>query len=182
MKPVLTKADFYRRFYAGEFGNHSPMWSTLQDWKASGYDKEVAIRTLRPGGRCDYLIHPRDVARRYASFITQGYRPGELNISAQCPEQDKTIQGEVGRSSRGLELYCSTSVLPMREALRLSGFEVHGLAAQQLLNQHLCSNSLTWMNHLLESYPDHTIEFTTLRYPWGTVPHHNTLIWEVRAY
>lgn len=180
--PALTKQDFYRRFYAGEFGNHGPMWKTFDEYWGSGYNKPIAIRTLRRGGRCDYFIERDESRERYRSFLADGYRDEELNFSAQAPEQDKLLQGEVALSDRGIELFGSTSLEPMRVALATAGFHVHGLKAHSWLKSTMCANSWEWLNVLLERYPGHTIEFTTFRYPWGVLPRYSCVIWEVRRY
>ena len=180
--PVLTKRDFYRRFCAGEFGNHSPTWSTLDEYQQSRYDKPIAIRTFRQGSRCDYMIPQDQVVDRYHSFLADGYAPNELNYSAQCPEEDKLLQGEVCQSPRGLEFFGSTSLEPMRVALTTAGFRCHGLTAHSWIKTHMCPNSWEWLQILLSRYPGHVIEFTTLRYNWGVLPRFNTLFWETRFY
>lgn len=180
IKPVLTKQDFYRRFYAGEFGNHGPMWSSLEAWRESRYDKPIAIRVLSVGGRCDYNIAAQDVEQRTEDFMRDGWT--DLNWSAMAPTERTTLQGEVMRSSSGLELFASRVRLPMRDALRSGGFRASGLRAQMLIASHLDASSREWLDHLLDTYPDHVIEFSTFAIPWGVAPHRNTVIWEVRRY
>ena len=180
MPPVKTKTNFYRRFYAGEFGNHGPMWSTLDKWRESGYNKPIAIRALIPGGRCDYNIPATEVQRRTDDFHRTGWK--DLNWSAMAPTERTALQGEATRSPRGLDMFVSVERLPMRDALRAGGFRVHGLRANLLLARHLDPVSLDWIKHLLDEYPDHSIEFSTFEVPWGVIPHRNTVIWEVRLY
>ena len=182
IRPVLTKKDFYRRYYQGEFGNTSYMWSNFLEWESSGYSKLVAIRTLRPKGRCDYFIPNWDVAFRWNDFIDNGYHPEELNISAQIPEEDKLCQGEVSIVDGKLHAWLSEDLRPMRSALRENSFHLKGFKAHWYLKAKLCHNSWEWLWYLLENYPGHTVEFSTLRYSWGTIPGHNTIIWEVRKY
>ncbi len=169
---IKNKAIFYRLFYKGKFGNYSPMWQSYEDWERSRYPGLVAIRSLKPGGRCVYLIPPHKVKKYISQWV------GPYNISAQCPEKDKIIQGETD----GYNGFFSKGPEPMREALRKSGYHTTGLRTHLTLKHSMCSNSWEWYNELLILYPGHIIEFTCLRYPWGMLPHHNTLFWEVRAY
>lgn len=178
---VLTKSDFYRRFYAGEFGNHGPMWRNLHEWRAARYFAPVAIRTLVRGGRCDYLIPHNEVESRYAEFL-EVYSPEQLNISAQVPEKDKLLQGEVTVTEGGLSLFWSRDLEPMRIALAKDGRHSRGLAAKHLLESALNPVSMDWLNHLFAEYPGHVVEFTALRYNWGVLPGYNTVFWEVRLY
>lgn len=133
-------------------------------------------------GRCDYLIPRDEVRARYKSFLAGGYSPGQLHFSAQCPEEDKLLQGEIAKLDHGLSLFASISVLPMRQALSTAGFHLQGLQAHMLLKRCLCPNSWEWLQHLFDEYPGHVYEFTTIRYPWGVIPNHNTVWWEVRNY
>lgn len=179
--PVRTKADFYRRFHAGEFGNHGPMWATLEEWKKSGYDKPIAIRTMKPGGRCDYDIQKGQVAERTADFILQGWR--ELNYSAMSPHDCNAIQGEICQLPSGIHLFASTAVeLPMRPALATAGRHWNGATAVAVLRHFMDASSYEWMWHLLDSYPGHVLEFTTFTRPYGVIRGMNTVWWEVRLY
>jgi len=180
-EPVRTKVDFYRRFYAGEFGNHGLMWSSLEDWRSSGYRLPIAIRVLQQAGRCDYNIPPEAVAERTQQFYEAGWM--NLNWSAMAPLDCTTLQGEVSRTERGLTLFCSRlNGLPMRPALAQGGEHHCGLSALMLLRQACDPDSLDWINYLLDEYVDHVIEFTCMDCNWGVFPGRNTVIWEVRRY
>lgn len=182
-RPVKTKADFYRRFQNGEFGNSSPQWGSLEEYIKSGYTGLIAVRTRTPGGRCDYFIPPEKVVSTVNSFLSQGYSPQDLHFSAQCPEEDKLLQGETQRTQYGLYLFGSTNAdLPMREALKRDSFQLFGLEAHLMSKNRMCPSSWEWLNYLLDAYEDHVVEFTTIKYPWGTIPGYNTIFWEVRAY
>jgi hypothetical protein len=156
------------------------MWKTLAEWKASRYPDPVAIRSLTVGGRCDYWIPAAELPARYADF-RRTYRVDQLNISAQAPEHEKVLQGEVCRQP-DLQLFWSRNLEPMRAALALDGRQSHGLAALQILRSSLCPNSLDWMMFLLDAYPGHVVEFSSFRRYWGTLPRFNTVFWEVRLY
>ena len=182
MERVATKQQFYREFYKGSFGNHGPMWRTFDEYWQSGYSEPIAIRTLGIGTRCDYFI-PRDaVADRMQSFLADGWKVDQLNFSAQIPEEDKLIQGEVMQTFEGLSLLYSRSLLPMRQALATEPQRAAGLKARFLLQSAMDAASFDWLFELFDRYPGHAVEFTTLRYPWGVIPGMNTVFWEVRDY
>lgn len=177
-KPVLTKADFVRRYAQGEFGNRSPTWETLDSFQRDGYRGLVHVRNGRVvGGKTHYNTRPEDVARLW--------QPGWI-ISAMIPpdvECGLLLQGEVTRTVRGLSLYYSRQPKPQRIALAEDGRSVFGVLAVVLLREAMCSYSYEWLEHLLDAYPNHVIEFSTYSQKWGTLyPLYNTVFWEVRAY
>ncbi|MDX1372171.1 MAG: hypothetical protein R3321_06855 [Nitrososphaeraceae archaeon] len=177
MKPIETKKQFYKLFHKGYFGNTSPYWSTYEEYYNSGYNKPIAIRTRKAGGKCEYFVERKNVKERLKYFTD------EVQFSAQCPEEDKLLQGEVQLTNRGMYLFGSTNLqLPMRDALKNDSFHIFGLKAHLYVKNAMCPNSWEWLNELFTLYPDHIIEFTTLRYSWGTDPGFNTLFWEVRKY
>lgn len=178
--PVTNKADFYRRFYAGEFGNHGPMWSSLDAWRKSGYADPIAIRTLRPGGRCDYNIPADQVDERTSEFIKQGWP--ELNWSAMAPTHRTIVQGEACLLPGGLSLFVSRELLPMRDALRVGGKHVNGVMATALLRGACDPDSYDQIQNLLDSYENHVVEFSVFGCCWGVIDNRNTVIWEVRRY
>jgi hypothetical protein len=179
-RPVNTKKDFYRRFQKGEFGNRSETWETYDEYVQSGYEDFIVIRSKTPGGPCIYFLERKTVPKALETFHAKGYY--DLNFSAQCPEQDTELKGEVCLTHRGLFLRGSFSTLPMREAIKNHAFNAVGLTAHLVIRNSMNASSWDWLQHLLATYTEHVIEFTALRYCWGTNPGHNTLFWEVRNY
>src|SRR5687768_4640924 len=119
MEPVSTKANFVRRYQAGEFGNRAPTWENFVDWAMAhlGGDKLELfhIRNRVAGAMTWYDVPKYRMADDWA-VATKLYDPSELYISAMAPTHLTTIQGELLRSSRGLELYYSTVRKPMRQS------------------------------------------------------------------
>jgi hypothetical protein len=70
----------------------------------------------------------------------------------------------------------------MREGLAKDGKQVYGATAARLMREFLNDKSFEWVQYLLDSYPDHVVEFSTYDVEWGTVPGHNTVFWEIRKY
>lgn len=180
---INTKQQFYNLFKTGAFGNSSPHWDTYKDYLASNYRDIIAIRTRTPGGRCDYFVPKNEVSERIKDFISDGWPLDQLHYSAQCPEHDGLMKGEVQLTSQGLYFHGSTSTeLAMRQALIQDSFHLFGFEAHLFIKNRMCPNSWEWLQELFDLYPGHIVEFTTLRYSWGTVPGFNTLFWEVRNY
>lgn len=179
-KPVLTKADFVRRYRLGEFGNHSPTWGTLGEYLDSNYSGRVHIRNRVAGGPTYYNLSQIAVI---ATFKYVPYNPKNWYISAMAPHEHNLIQGEVWDGPGGLYLHGSFERnLPMRDALTVAPLDWHGLQARMLLRSVMNDLSWNWFQWLLEAYPDHVIEFSAFSQCWGTVPGHNVVIWEVRNY
>lgn len=182
-KPVLTKRDFVRRFMLGEFGNKGPNWDTLEEYEASGYTGLVHLRNRIAGGPTWYDIESRQVSAMYRHVLNIGVVSAKnLYLAGMAPTHETLFQGEVQQSERGLDLYFSTVRKPMRDSLREGGQQVSGILSTVLLRHYLCPNSLDWLYTLLERYPLHVIEFSTYAVNWGTLPHFNTVFWEVRRY
>lgn len=182
-KPVLTKADFVRRYEAGEFGNAAPTWLTFGGWAESGYEGQMHIRNRITGGPTYYDIHPYGVGSAWNKLTRKQKIPeSSLYLSAMAPTSLTAIQGEVIRYSLGLDLRYTRRRVPMREALRKEQHRVTGIVAKIILEHELCSKSYDWMTYLLEAYPEHVIEFSTYGRCWGTLPGYNTVFWEVRKY
>jgi len=182
-KPVLAKGDFARRYRLGEFGNASPTWESLEAFQRDSPDEGLYhLRNGRvAGGVTYYKQTPAQVVERWGGVSD----PSAWYCSQQVPlgvEQSLRLQGEVMRTERGLYLYYSTVPLPMRDALRQRAESVYGIMAGLLLRDALCWNSYEWLGVLLDRYPDHVVEFSTYGIPWGTLPHYNTIFWEVRLY
>ena len=187
--PVLTKANFFRRFYADEFGNRGPIWFAEQygDWHnrycgahAPPADVRFMIRSVntKAGGG---LMLPWLTAHEVQS-VWLSHHKEELSISLMAPHHHQTINGEVMRDHRGLCLYYSEVKEAMRPSLARGGKQVFRLQAGMVLRQNLTSHDRDWLMHLLNLYPEHVIEFTAFNRTWGTVPRSQCVIWEVRRY
>ncbi|MCK9569389.1 hypothetical protein M0R72_10665 [Candidatus Pacearchaeota archaeon] len=185
-EPVLTKADFVRRYAAGnEFGNHSPTWSRVEDFLAEPplHDgQKYHLRNRVTGGPTWYNIDEDAVAFAFYALLHEGIRSEDLYLSAMAPTELTLIQGEVMRSPWGLYLYYSQVAKPMREALAERAQSVSGLTAMMLLKRYMCQRSYEWLEYLLEEYDGHVIEFSSYGKCWGTLPGMNTVWWEIRKY
>ena len=195
-RPVLTKLDFVRRYQAGEFGNRSPTWDCLDDW----FDESpwltqgelYHIRSKAIGGYGEYDLGYAKLPRRWKALafgdtndwkVYAEQRSDKFYISAMAPHEQGIIQGEICRTFRGLELYWTTALLPMRDAFKVYGGRTEiGLKAIMTLKKTMDPLSYEWVQYLLDAYEDHVIEFSTFGVNWGTIPNRNTVIWEIRRY
>lgn len=189
---VLTKRDFVRRYQNSEFGNAPPTWDSLADWatwavlKPTGFwlqtDRLYHIRNRIASGPTYYDVTANSMIYKWDSLITQGAKAKNLYISEMAPTALTLFQGEVCQSTEHLWLTYSLLPFTMREALAKQTLVTCGIMASALLRKYMDDNSYGWLEHLLETYPGHVIEFSVFSKPWGTVPNHNTVFWEVRAY
>lgn len=177
-KPVLTKADFVRRYKAGEFGNHSPTWNTVKELAASNYQGLVHLRNRVAGGATYYDLQPNAAMTRWRKMTN----PQQFYCSAMAPTSKTLIQGEVQLHPGGMYLFYTTVAKPMRAALATCADGAYGIIAGCILRRLMCVNSWEWLQYLLDAYPDHVIEFSTYATNWGTLPNYNTVFWEVRRY
>ena len=179
--PVLTKTDFVKRFFAGEFGNRGPTWNTLKEYLDSDYNGLMHIRNRQKGGPTYYNVPSAELLTKWTELgcTDQGYY-----LAAMAPTDKTTVQGEIMLGPRGLELYYSTVRKPMREALAESARQVRGLEAALILKGCMDPASYDWLQVLLERYDDpiHVIEFSCFSVNWGTICNRNTIIWELRSY
>ena len=182
--PVLTKKDFVRRYAANEFGNASPTWNTFQDWvDGEGWLKGSLfhIRNRVKSGKTWYDV-PAVYLRGKWIEATALCGEGGLYISSMAPTERTVIQGEVQEGLWGLDLTYTRVRKPMRDALAEETKTVTGLMATMLLAGSMNDLSYAWLRYLLETYPNHVVEFSVYETCWGTVPGYNTVFWEIRAY
>lgn len=182
MKPsVLTKVDFVRRYQAGEFGNRSPTWNTYAQFLRDRYTGLVHIRNRIQGAKTWYNVPASQVGFKLDQIVNEGWNRSLLYFSGMAPTEKTTFQGEVVQSTDYLDLFYSHVPLPMRDSLLQGGKQVSGLKALGLMKTYMDPSSFDWVQELLEEYPGHVIEFSCYSVNWGTVPHRNTVIWEVRG-
>lgn len=188
--PVLSKKDFVRRYAKGEFGNASPTWQSYKHLRRDSgrgsillcdSEQRWHIRNRIIGGKTWYDVEGINL---YDAWLLACCEVGTINlyISAMAPTDKTLIQGEVQQTEEHLYLTYSRLALPMRKALAKGQSHLTGILAVETLRYFLCYNSFEWLQHLLNTYPLHVIEFSTYDVDWGTVPHYNTVFWEIRSY
>ena len=184
--PVQTKQDFVRRYALGEFGNHSPTWGSLAEFIAYKYPSTRVglchIRNRIAGGPTWYSVPGEEVEHHWKQLVLHGADANNLYISLMAPTEQTLFQGEVIQDVGGLDLTYTTVAKPMRDALHERSLRARGIIAVALLRYYLCPRSYEWLQVLLDRYSHHAVEFSTYSRNWGTLPHYNTVFWEVRLY
>lgn len=180
--PVLSKADFVRRFQLGEFGNKTQNWDTYDEFQQSGYRGLVHIRNRVAGAKTWYNVPACDVFYEMRQIIAHGEAEEKnLYLAAMAPTAETVIQGEVFRGTDGLSLYYSTVAKPMRDSLLEGGKQVCGLRAKLLLEHYLDAVDYEWIQDLLDRYDSHVVEFSCYNCLTGSLKR-RMIIWEVRNY
>ena len=186
-RPVRTKPDFVRRYAQGEFGNASPTWRDIEDFKMevvlkrTDASKRYSLRSSVAGDKTQYNLNDWECLKEWRVLENLGLKG--WYASEMSPHQHNRLQGELLRTPSGLQLHYSMQVdLPMKDALRKDGKTVYGTVANILLQQKLTVSDFEWVMFLLDTYEDHVVEFTAFNVAWGTVLNSKCVIWEVRLY
>lgn len=180
---VLTKEDFVRRYKQGEFGNASRTWNNVKDWMEATHcdpDAKYHLRCRKIGGPTFYNLSERELFLTAANTV--GGDSENYYISEMAPHHLGTIQGEVQRQAKGLYLRYNFVQKPMRDAFEEQELHCWNLQALHLIRCYMNQKSQDWLEHLLDTYEGHTVEFSCFSKEWGSVPGYNTVFWEVRNY
>ena len=188
MNPVLTKQDFVKRYAQGEFGNRPRTWLTYQDWAFDNLGesklKRFHIRNRVANGPTWFDINKGDMSTVLSRIASQGVSLESLYFTEMVDHTRNCIQGEVVETPTNLHILYSTARgagANMRAVLPTAN-HARGVVAVTILREMLPVQDYDWLRHLLDSYPEHVVEFTTLTCEVGVVPGSKTLFWEVRKY
>jgi hypothetical protein len=180
-----TKTENDKFFQRGFYGNKLRTWGSFEEWQASAYPGHVSIRYKEPQSPwCRYNVTPDHVPVWLQQFRAEGAVMEKFIFGEMAPDERLTIQGELHRSEKGLELFCSVFKGRMREALTNANGAVTftGAGALAVLQTYLTGSSYSDLEELLEFFPDHVIEFSTYEMCLGSCRGRNSIVWEVRAY
>lgn len=182
--PLRNKRDMYDALAAGRLGNTIPQYFSVADWLPDSTEYPYwGVRTLTPGGPCSLHCHQDDVPRTAAGFIAAGHG---INISAMVDMvATVTLWAEVVETTEGLYVGAVEYPTPgasWRAIMPTAQRPCRRTAAIQVLARHLNPNSLADLRALLSAYTEHVVELSALDRCFGTVPHRNAVIWEVRSY
>lgn len=202
---IKTKREFYELSHAGLLGNTVRQWE-YEEFLISQFCGPVAVRHKEPGSPwCRYDLAPEDAAIYVEELVDcNGARYEDFQISEHSPDHLVTVQGEVMRSHRGLELqYAWRSGKRMRQSLSLPRatvlktdwkiihvdtaypllhvYDSHGAEAALLLRWFMDGQSRDFLDEIWDRYPDSVVEFACYEKPVGLLGW-NTLFWEVRDY
>ena len=189
---ITKKAQMYRLFETGAFGNRPQTWSKVTDMLDSGFQGEVGLfRKSREsgGGRVDYYVPYDQVSARLEDWAAEGIVSTDIQITEMARHEHNLLQGELlapALKPDTLEecgwwlAYNCEPGLTMREA-RVKPWRTMGPYCRQLLSELMDERSYANLRRLVEEYPGHVIEFAVFKKTLG-VKRWNTIFWEVRYY
>lgn len=185
---VRDKLDMYRRLGRGEFGNTLPQWVDVSAWRADNAGSMLpfwGVRTMAAGGPCRLNCPAAEVPSTFAEFERTGFR---AQISAMVDRvATVTLWADIWDSPAGLVVYGIefpdiAGGWDWRNSMPTRGRHWHGTAAKLLLARHLNPNSLADLGDVFDRFPGHVVEVSALDRCYGTIPHRNAIVWEVRNY
>ncbi|MDB6175496.1 MAG: hypothetical protein JWL59_4807 [Chthoniobacteraceae bacterium] len=183
---VETKAQNFRLYEGGVYGNKLKTWDSLDKVRLSSYIGRVVMRYKGRLGGARYpglgeQVSQQEARVQLSKWLALGAREAEVVYNEAAPDEGLLIQGELMRSIDYYSLFWSSEKTTMRLAMR-NGRQVHGLKALFLLKEHLFPSSFVDLEELLVIFPDAVVEFSAYRFALGSIPNRNTIIWEVRNY
>lgn len=194
---ISNKREFFLLWETGVLGNRTRLWrdpteamfwAQAQDFarnkRVTGTWPEIGFREIRKPGSAGAGAWCK-VPWSMVGITAEEWRAAgrEFVMDDGAPDDKRTLQGEVCRTTRGMEGYLTTAKLPMRQAFAEGHAKQYGyLATRLLLEKYMDPSSRDDLDALLEQYPDAAVEFTCFSVNVGVLPHRNTLFWETRDY
>jgi len=180
----------YARLAAGEFGCTIPQFFSVGEWTNHPDSERHAwwgVRSLTPGGPCRLNCPTDEVVDTACRFLDDDHR---INISMMVDKVATVTawlelwDSPIGLVVEGIEWPDTSGGWTWRNSMPdpARRKQWRGTVAQLVLRRHLNENSYADVTELLERYPDHVIELSTLNRCLGTVEHRNHVVWEIRQY
>lgn len=189
---VLDKAQSFRLWRTGAYGNKLRAWSTVGEYLRSDFRGKVALRSRRGGGGqfCVYDVPPWEVPLAWGDLVAEGADPDDVMVNEAAPDQHVVLQGEywngsyLGRDGypRSCYLFYSRTQDQMRAALIRAPEVAEGLRADLMIEQVMSPGSREDWEDLKARFPEHVFELSVYDVFLGDVPRRNALVWEVRRY
>jgi hypothetical protein len=182
---VAGKAQNYRLWQGGFYGNKLRAWRTLPDLYNSDYRGNTTIRYLGDvGGQwCRYDVPFDLVGPATHELMCDGADIDRIMYNEALPDESLVLQGELWTGADAwLWMRYSTVCKKMRDALAETTQFSSGLKSLNLLKSHMSPSSFSDLEVLIERYRDHAIEFSVCSCPFGNTAGRNAVVWEVRSY
>jgi hypothetical protein len=183
---IKGKAEMYKLYEAGAFGNKLRTWTSTDAFLADDYKGLVTLRykaAAGGGGWCAYDVPADKVTETVAQWVSEGADPALVAVNESAPDEKLIVQGDVGRlpEAGGFVFNHASEKTKMRIAMKNSQHS-YGIEAQTLLREQLSPNSYDDVMTLLDLYPGSIVEFSAYAMNVGQLPGRNAVIWEVRNY
>jgi hypothetical protein len=191
MSVIANKKKNYELCHSGAYGNRVLQWASLAEWKASGYNKPVAMRVAGSagGGPSSFHVPSNGVemlARSWQKWKRVSLDDIRLSEMADGP---RVLQGEYLNDvyiQDGEPHHCyflgTFESGPMPLALEKSSFTTYGLRADLLLRHYMTPASYEDWQGLLLQYPGHVLEVSVWDSCLGDLTNRNAIVWEIRRY
>jgi hypothetical protein len=187
---ILTKRKNYELCQAGAYGNRILQWNSIEEWRASGYDKPVAMRVALQagGGPKAFHVPPNVVDVQVLKWEIAGI-PRECVRLSEMVDGLRLLQGHYfndvyvqdGETRWGyFRFTMRTGAMPL--AMAKEERSVYGLRADLLIRNAMTPSSYEDWKVLLDRYPGHVLEFSVWESCLGDTPGRNAVVWEVRRY
>ena len=163
-------------------------WNSYDELVASGYVGTVSIRNKVKDGTTNKVRMYEIPFNTLPGVLKSLEGVRELGLTEDPPNEFRTMQGEFSRIGGTPSLTYTFLKEPMYLAFRKEQLGATGWQATELLRKYCDPASYDWIQEATELYSDHTgvdtpvIEFTCFTINVGTIPHRNTVIWEIRNY
>ena len=182
---ILSKTEFFDLWEKGVLGNRTRLWRDSRAAAQDGYDLNIlrfGFRELGKGGGGAWETCTRAQLLFVADRWTAAGR--RFIIDDGCPDDKRTLQGEICRTWKGLEGFLDvTAQLPMRKAMAAGHMRHCSYATvNALLEKFMDPSSRDDLEILLDLYPESTVEFSSFSVDVGVLPNRNTIMWETRNY
>ncbi len=189
---IRRKSRMYELFTIGALGNRPRTWATLEDLLSSDYRGQVGMfeRNDRGGGGLvEYNVSVDMVETCVQNWQRRNVPHHRIQFTEMAPHEHNLIQGEVTGPLNcpapewgwDWSLSCNAEIgLTMRDARALPWHTMTS-GVRPFLRQMLDEPSWDNLVRLIETYPEHVIEFSTFRRRVGELGW-NTIFWEVRLY
>ena len=198
---IRSKKEFFKKSAEGLLGNRIQIFKDAHEASQSPTGRVGFREVGKTGGGAWCRVSSRLASKTHSEW-TQAGRTFVMDCG--IPEGKVTLQGEVVRTTKGLEGFLcerremersiltdrieyapllGRGVPPMRFTVK-HGFHrtTSYLETRMLLAKYMDAASRDDLDMLLEQYPDAAIEFACFSVYVGVIPRRNSVIWEVRNY
>lgn len=181
--PITSKDEMYQRLNSGVLGHTLPAAETLPVAiamiESHTEHSRYAIRSKTSNSGTVFGLTATDAIKRIRQMP-----PGSWNLSPMLSDRNRVCYGHLIDSVGGWSLTYSDQPRPCKLMPSIDGCEVKnlfGISARMYLRGIMDDVGWQTLLALLESYPDHCVEFAVMsdsRHAHGPT---NTIIWEVRC-